>query len=184
MRWPAGIALILTCLAAPQMARADEDASAWTKAGHGLAQIWNEGSNDFYLPFHTHHMRYAYSREKIDSYQEHPFGLGFGRSLYEDGVWRGVYLMGFQDSHFKPSYMLGYAHQWLWQPTPEWRVGGGLTAFLMTRADIGHYTPFPGILPTASAGYRHVSVETAYVPGGRGAGNLLFFWARIELDRK
>ena len=92
--------------------------------------------------------------------------------------------MGFQDSHFKPSYMVGYAHQWLWQPTLDWRMGGGLTAFLMTRADIGHYTPFPGILPMASVGYKAVSVETAFVPGARGAGNLLFFWARIELDRK
>ena len=154
------------------------------RARDGLQSIWNEGRNDFYLPFHTHHLRSAYDREKIDSYQENPVGIGFGRSLYEDGLWRGVYAMSFQDSHFKPSYMLGYAHQWLWQPAQDFRVGGGLTAFVMMRADIGHYTPFPGLLPTASIGYKAFSIETTFVPGTRGAGNILFFWGRIELDRK
>ncbi|MEO1766507.1 lipid IV(A) palmitoyltransferase PagP [Thiobacter aerophilum] len=178
-----GLTAVLAGLAALSAAHA-EDVSAWARARERLATIWNEGSNDFYLPFHTHHLRFAYSREKIDSYQENPVGFGYGRSLYEDGVWRGLYAMGFQDSHFKPSYMVGYGQQWLWQPMPEWRVGGGFTTFLMTRADIGHYTPFPGILPMASVGYRQLSVEAAYVPGARGAGNLLFFWARIELDRQ
>jgi hypothetical protein len=179
----ARFAFVLTALATACPAAADDE-SPWIKARDGLTNIWQEGTNDFYLPFHTHHLRSAYDREKIDSYQENPLGFGFGRSLYEEGLWRGVYLMAFQDSHYKPSYMLGYGHQWLWQPTKDWRVGGGLTAFFMARADIGHYTPFPGILPTASIGYKAFSIETTYVPGGRGAGNILFFWGRIELDRK
>lgn len=160
------------------------DKPLFERASDGIASIWRDGANDFYLPFHTHHLRSAYDREKIDSYQENPVGFGFGRSLYEEGLWRGVYAMAFQDSHFKPSYMLGYGHQWLWQPARDFRVGGGLTAFVMMRADIGHYTPFPGLLPTASIGYKAFSIETTYVPGGRGAGNILFFWSRIELDRK
>lgn len=178
--WAAtGAGLVAAMLAT---AAAAED-GVFTRAREGIAHIWQEGRDDLYLPFHTHHLRFAYSREKIDSYQENPVGLGYGRSLYEDGVWRGLYAMGFQDSHFKPSYMLGYGHQWLWQASPDLRAGGGFTAFVMTRADIGHYTPFPGLLPTASLGWRAVSLEAAYVPGSRGAGNLLFFWGRIELDR-
>ncbi len=154
------------------------------RAAQGLGHVWEAGRPDLYLPLHTHHLRYAYDRERIDGYQEDPPGFGFGRSLEEDGQWRGLYGMAFQDSHFKPSYILGYGHRWLWQPAEHWRVGGGLTAFLMARSDIGHYLPFPGVLPTASLAYRAVSVETAFVPGSRGAGNILFFWARIELDRQ
>ena len=154
------------------------------RARDGVTNIWNEGTNDFYLPLRTHHLRFAYDRNKIDGYQEQPLGIGFGRSLYEEGLWRGLYVLAFQDSHFKPSYMAGYAHQWLWKPAQDFRVGGGLTAFVMARSDIGHYTPFPGLLPTASIGYKNVSIETTYVPGTRGAGNILFFWGRIELDRK
>lgn len=178
-----GVPLVLMCALCAGPARA-EGQSLWTQARQELFRIWNEGGHDIYLPFHTHHLRFAYDREKIERYQENPLGLGYGRSLEQNGVWRGVYFMGFQDSHFKPSYMLGYGRQWLWQAGEHWRAGGGLTVFLMTRADIGHYTPFPGILPTATLGWRNLSLEATYVPGSRGAGNLLFFWGRIELDRK
>ena len=175
--------MLLLAVAATVPAHAADGESMFDKTRDSIADIWNTGANDIYLPFHTYHLRSAYDRDKINGYQENPPGLGFGRSKYENGVWRGLYVMGFQDSHFKPSYMAGYGHQWLWQPAPDWRVGGGLTAFVMTRADIGHYTPFPGILPTASIGYKRLSVETAFVPGTHGAGNLLFFWGRIQFDR-
>lgn len=178
----ARFAFALTLLVAAWSALA-EDASVFERARDGVMSIWKDGDNEFYLPFQTYHLRSAYDRGKIDHYKENPLGFGFGRSKYEDGVWHGLYVMGFQDSHFKPSYMAGYVHQWLWQPSKDWRVGGGLTAFLMTRADIGHYTPFPGILPTASIGYKNVSIETTFVPGPHGAGNIFFFWGRIELDR-
>lgn len=174
----------LQLLGAAAWAHGAEGNGLWARGRDTVARIWQEGDSDFYLPLHTHHLRFAYDRAKIDSYQENPLGLGYGRSLYQDGVWRGLYLMGFQDSHYKPSYMLGYGHQWLWQPAPDWRVGGGFTAFVMTRADIGHDTPFPGVLPMASLGWRVASLEMAYVPGTRGAGNILFFWGRIELDRQ
>jgi hypothetical protein len=183
MRWLARSTFVLVAVVTTPLAWADEP-SVFEKAHDGLVDIWQTGSNDLYLPFHTYHMRFAYDQAKIDSYQENPPGIGFGRSKFRsNGDWHGIYAMGFQDSHFKPSYMVGYAYQRFWHPATDWRVGGGLTAFVMTRADIAHYTPFPGVLPMASIGYKHVSVETAYVPGKQGAGNILFFWGRIEFGR-
>jgi hypothetical protein len=126
-------------------------------------------------------MRFAYTREKINSYQENPPGLGIGRGLYDsDGDWKGIYAMGFQDSHFKPMWMAGYAYETFWHPGGNWKLGAGYTAFLATRSDIGNYTPFPGILPVASVRYRQVSIETAYIPGGKGYGNVLFFWGKYR----
>lgn len=66
----------------------------WARGRDTVARIWQAGDSDFYLPLHTHHLRFAYERAKIDSYQENPLGLGYGRSLYQDGIWRGLYCCG------------------------------------------------------------------------------------------
>ncbi len=161
-------------------------ASSWYEPMvRGVQDIWNDGRHELFVPFHTHHLRFAYSDEKIDGYQEHPVGFGYGRGKFtEDGLVRhGLFGMGFQDSHYKPSYMLGYGRQWFWRPGGGLRIGGGFTAFLMTRSDIASYWPFPGILPMASVGYRDVSLEAAYVPGGEGYGNVVFIWGRFTFDR-
>ena len=60
------------------------------------------------------------------------------------------------------------------------KAGLGYTAFLTTRSDIGHYTPIPGILPIASLEYGKVSLDATYVPGGKGFGNILFFWGKFH----
>lgn len=152
------------------------------RAEDQLAAIYDKGNPELYLPFHTHHLRFAYSREKVDSFQENPVGLGIGRGIYSsDGDWRGIYAMGFQDSHFKPSWMVGYGYKTFWHPSDEWKVGVGYTAFLMARTDMGHYTPFPGILPLASVSYKNLGIETAYLPGGKGNGNILFFYGKYEI---
>jgi hypothetical protein len=179
-RWVLILLSVATLGASPAVA---DELSRIEKARNGLADIWQTGSSDLYLPFRTHHLRFAYDRDKIDRYDERPFGLGYGRSKFDrDGDWHGLYAIEFQDSHFKPNYMAGYAFQTFWRSTADWRVGGGLTAFLMTRPDIAHYTPFPGVLPVGSVSYKNVSLETAYLPGGRNVGNILFFWGRIHLE--
>lgn len=148
-----------------------------------VVDVWRTGASDIYVPFLTYHLRFAYDREKINTYDEYPVGLGYGRSKFDaDGNWHGLYAIGFQDSHYKPNYMAGYGFQKIWRPAADWRAGAGLTAFLMMRTDIAHYTPFPGVLPVASIGYKSVSLETAYVPGGHNVGNVLFVWGRIRLE--
>jgi hypothetical protein len=174
--------LLLAALAGAPPALADEP-SWFDKAGDRLADTWRNGASDLYLPFHTHHMRSTYNSSQIDGYQEKPYGLGYGRSKFDgDGDWNGVYAMGFQDSHYKPSYVAGYTFLKIWRPAADWRIGGGFTAFVMTRSDVAHYIPFPGVLPVGSIGYRNVSVEVSYVPGGGGAGNVLFFWGRMRFE--
>lgn len=142
-----------------------------------------EGTPEFYLPMHTYHMRWAYSREKIDSFQEDTFGLGYGHGRFDaKGNWHGLYVMGFQDSHFKPEWLAGYGWKTYWHLDENIKLGLGYTAGFTTRSDIGHYTPVPVILPIGSIDYRAASLETAYVPGGKGFGNILFFWLKWHTD--
>ena len=178
--WADSLSAAALAIALPAFA---EDPSWLDKTKAHLGDLWQNGAGEVYVPLHTHHLRNAYDRSKIAGYQETPYGLGYGRGkLDADGDWAGMHVMAFQDSHFKPSYVAGYTFEKIWRPVADWRVGGGYTAFLMTRSDVGHYVPFPGVLPVASIGYKSASVEMTYVPGGGGAGNVLFFWSRLRFE--
>ena len=149
-----------------------------------VANAYDHGQWEFYLPLRTHHLRSKYSQEQIDSYQETPYGFGVGRGLYnERGNWEGVFAMGFQDSHFKPSYTAGYSWKAIWRPFEDTRVGLGYMAGLMTREDIANYFPFPIVVPVASLAYKNLSLETTFIPGAAGAGNIFFIWAKWELGK-
>ena len=179
-RWVAALS-VSAALGAPP-AVADEE-SAFGKAGNYLAGIWHNGASDLYLPLYTYHVHSTYSQEQISQYQTTPYGLGYGRSKFDqDGDWHGLYAMTFQDSHYKPSYIAGYAFQKYWRPNADWRIGGGITAFVMARSDTWHYTPFPGALPVGSIAYKDVAIEASYVPGVKGAGNVLLFWGRYHFQ--
>ncbi len=170
--------------AAPAMRSGDSDKNWLQRLWSPVDNAYSNGATEIYLPFHTHHVRRAYAADKIATYQEHPWGLGVGRGLYnEKGNWEGVYALGFQDSHFKPQWMAGYSWKTFWRPSEDLRVGLGYTAFLMSRTDILHYVPFPGIVPVASLSYKNLSLETTYVPGGAGAGNIFFIWAKWEMGK-
>jgi lipid IVA palmitoyltransferase len=145
-----------------------------------MAKTWTEGDSDLYVPFHTYHIRSSYSKEKIDSFEEDTWGVGYGRSRYIDGNWDGWYGMGFRDSHGKFEPIVGYAHQWMWGAQDGLHAGLGYTVFITARSDIMHYTPFPGALPLASINYNKFSINTTYVPGGEGNGNIFFFWSRLN----
>ncbi|OGA21595.1 MAG: hypothetical protein A3H34_03670 [Betaproteobacteria bacterium RIFCSPLOWO2_02_FULL_67_19] len=179
-RWIATLLSAAALVAPPAFADAP---GWWQRTRDHLADVWQTGSGDIYVPFRTHHLRSAYSREQIDHYQEAPLGFGYGRSKFDgDGDWQGLYAMVYQDSHFKPNYAAGYAYQSFWRPARDWRIGGGATVFLMTRPDILHYTPFPVLLPIGSVAYRNFALEATFVPGAGGAGNVLFVWGRFHLD--
>ncbi|HTJ97213.1 MAG TPA: lipid IV(A) palmitoyltransferase PagP, partial [Rhodocyclaceae bacterium] len=153
MRYLITLACLLG-LANTTVLAAEDDASWFERSWNSVAETYTKGSSELYVPARTYHLRSAYSREKIDSYQENPHGLGYGRGHYDDkGNWSGVYAMGFQDSHFKPEWMVGYSWKAMWGDPSSWHTGLGYTAFLTTRADIGRYTPVPGLLPVASVGY-------------------------------
>ena len=156
--------------------------NAWDTAGQHLSDIWTKGDVELYVPFWSYHLPFAYSAEKRASYTEYPAGGGLGKGWYNaSGNWEGVYVMGFQDSHAQPMYMAGYGWVPTWNPINEQsRIGVGATVFLFMRSDINGYAPTPGILPMATVGYGPVDVQVAYIPGGEGNGNVLFWWAKYS----
>jgi hypothetical protein len=174
---------LLSMASSPATAGSNAFYDGFSRAADEVATTAREGTSEFYAPVHTYHMRWAYTQEKIDSYQENTFGLGYGRGRFDEkGNWHGVYAVGFQDSHFKPEWLAGYGWKTYWNLGPETKVGLGYTAGLTARSDLGHYTPVPVLLPIGSIDYRNVSLESAFVPGGKGYGNILFFWLKWRLD--
>jgi hypothetical protein len=150
--------------------------TAWTH----VKDTWREGDIEAYVPFLSYHLPFAYTAEKRAEYNEFPAGFGIGKGRYnKSGNWEGMYAMGFRDSHGDPSYMVGYG----WVPTwnigkSEVKAGVGLTGFLMSRKDYFGGVPFPGVLPVASIGYKNLTAQAAYIPGGQGYGNVLFVWGK------
>ena len=158
--------------------------SWWEYVWDPLVNVYDNGSLELYLPFETYHSRDTYTQEQIDSYQEKPLGFGIGRGLYnEKGNWEGIFAMGFQDSHFKPSYTAGYEWKATWRPVEDVRLGLGYLAGLMSREDVANYVPFPIVFPVASVGYKNFSIEGTYIPPVGGKGNVMFLWAKWELGK-
>ena len=74
-----------------------------------FSQIWDDskyalncGNNDLYIPVLTWHNRLFYDDEHIDRYNEEPWGIGYGRSFWDENEWHGVYAMVFEDSNYHP----------------------------------------------------------------------------------
>lgn len=154
-----------------------------TQVGDGVAERWHKsmaGDNELYIPFETWHNRATYSREAINSFNENPWGLGFGKGYHDDaGNWQGFYAMIFKDSHMKWQPVAGYGSTWDWYTdSRSWHAGVGYTVFITARNDIMNYIPFPGVLPLVSAGYKNFTVQGTYIPGKSGRGNVAFFWAK------
>ncbi|WP_374625529.1 lipid IV(A) palmitoyltransferase PagP [Pandoraea sp.] len=172
----------------PQAALADDapgGISTWTGAiVDEVRDVATQGASELYVPLHTHHLRFAYPREKIDQYNENPWGLGYGRVLSDgrNGS-RMLYAMAFKDSHNDWSPMAGYGRIWNIANAGPVRLGLGYTVFLMSRSDTLGGVPFPGALPLAEIGVGRASVATAYVPGGKGNGNVLFIFGRYTFGK-
>ena len=149
----------------------------------GLHQIWFEGKNEVFIPSYAWHNRYYYSREKIGNYNENPWGLGFGKSFYDEHHnWHSLYAMAFLDSHKNVEPFVGYAFAKI-IPLGEYAsIGPGLTLGLTSRPDILHSIPFPGVLPLVSMTYRRASMTFIYIPGSHNIGNVLFIVARWVLN--
>ena len=176
-----------TMVASPTTATAEpvrDDRSWYKRMWDPLANAYSNGGWEFYLPLVTYHLRSMYTPEKIANFQERPLGFGVGRGVYDEkGNWDGVYGMAFQDSHFKPMYMLGYGWKSIWRPAEDVRLGLGFAGGLMSRTDIFHYVPFPAVLPMASVAYKNFNLEGIFLPGSKGNGNIFFIWAKWELGK-
>ena len=155
---------------------AESALSSWSKSTKlRLGQIWKEGETELYLPTYAWHNRYKYSRNRIDRYNEIPWGGGFGKSLYDEkGNWHGIFAFAFLDSHKNVEPVVGYAYLKVSHLSEHFSIGGGYTLLATARPDILHNIPFPGALPWVSVRYRHASLSSTYVPGSRNVGNVLF----------
>ncbi|MEI2416905.1 lipid IV(A) palmitoyltransferase PagP [Orrella sp. JC864] len=178
---PALCCLALAGAAPPSLAGPCEGRPGWMQpACQRLAQVWQQGSNDLYLTGYAWHNRWTYTREKVDSFRELAWGAGWGKGLYdEDGDWHGLYAMAFLDSHSDWQPIAGYGFQKIGRIGAQGRVGAGYTVFLTSRSDMFGRLPFPGALPLVSAGYRNADLYATYIPGGRGAGNVLFMFGKV-----
>lgn len=173
-------ALLALCVSTWTYAAEPATAGWADSAVNHLQSLWETGQSELYLPFHAHHVRSNYTREEIAEYRENTWGLGYGRSRYNaDGNWEGVYGMVFLDSNSDIEPIVGYGYQWsAGQPT-GFHAGGGYTAMVTARARFAHYFPIPGVLPMGSVGYDKVNLNTTFVPGWGGFGQIFFFWSTV-----
>ena len=155
------------------------------RAKNRLKQIWHEGNNDLYVTGYAWHNRYLYSKERLalGNYNEHAWGGGFGKGLYdEDGDWQSLYAIVFLDSHTNIEPWAGYAFLKNRQLSKNVRVGGGFTLALTMRPDIFNGYPFPAATPLVSVSYKRLALFAAYVPGHQDIGNILFMFARWSFE--
>lgn len=154
----------------------------WSNIKNTLSSTWAADSYELYLPVNTWHNRHYYSQEKIDGYNEQPWGMGIGKYRYdEDGDWHGIYAMAFADSHSKIQPVAGYAFQKMWYPSNNIRLGAGYTLGLTLREDF-NYMPLPVIAPLASVEYKQLALQSTYIFGGKGNGNILFTWIKWQVN--
>jgi hypothetical protein len=182
--WIRAAAAFVTIAAAGTSHAVAEEAKGWfADAWDNVARTYDDGKAELYVPIYTWHLPFAYTREKINQYDNLPWGLGYGHGRIDDkGNWHGVYAVGFKDSHFKPEWMVGYGWKTFWPMGDETKLGLGFTAGLTTRSDYGHYSPVPYILPVGSIERGRLSLNAAYVPGGKGNGNVVFFFTQWRFD--
>ncbi len=180
---PLSLLLAYSILFASTAATAEEPVgnSAWANIKDTLSQTWRSPNYELYIPVNVWHNRHYYDDEDIDDFNERPWGLGVGKYRYdEDGDWHALYGMVFQDSHNDLEPIGGYAFQKMWRPTDNFRLGAGYTIGVTMRQDM-HYLPIPIILPLFSVEYKEIAVQSTYVPGGEGHGNILFTWLRWQM---
>lgn len=156
-------------------------ASRWQEFQKTLDDTWRSNQYELYVPLNMWHNRSRYSPQKIASFNEDPWGFGIGKYRYDaDGDWHALYAMAFLESHNDIEPIAGYAFQKTWRPAGALRLGAGFTLGVTARADY-RYIPFPILLPLVSLEYGRLAIQSTYIPGGVGNGNVLFTWLRWQM---
>lgn len=146
-----------------------------------LQRILSEGHKELYLTGYAWHNRFTYSKERWQHYNENAWGGGIGKSVYDEkNNWHGLYAFAFLDSHRQIEPIAGYAYLKMAYINPAFKLGGGFSVFITSRADYFNHIPFPGALPWLSLSFQRLSLSATYVPG-HSTGNVLFVFARWVL---
>jgi len=138
-------------------------ASWWETKKGDLRATWESENYSVLIPFNIYHVRATYDREKIEQYNEMPWGLGLERYHIDEYRNRhSFYVLGFADSweDFQP--VIGYS----WEKNfyyHDARFGIGYSAMVTGRRK-NSYFPIPGLVPVASIGYKAVAIQTTWVP--------------------
>ncbi len=178
--------LSLPCLASEDPPVPPEEPGVLQRFGERLNQVWHSSSYDLYVPLYTWHNRFMYDDEHINRYNENPWGLGLGKSIFdEDGDSHLLYAMGFMDSnnYFEP--IVGYAFLKNWYPDGNrdgWRLGAGFTLSVTGRHEYS-YIPLPLPLPVVGVGYGRFDIQATYIPGTYNDGNVLFACVRWRFGK-
>ena len=153
---------------------------SWSKhACHRFHQIWTQGDTELYLTGYSWHNRYTYEKAKLSRYNELAWGGGLGKGFYdEDGDWHGISAFAFLDSHKNIEPVAGYAFIKILHLNENTRLGAGYSVLVTARPDIFHNIPFPGALPWLFFNYRKATLCATYIPGAKGAGNVLFLMSK------
>ena len=147
-----------------------------------LGTVYDQGGTELLAPGYTWHDPGTYTEAKRATLNSHAWGIGFSRNLEDAGGNQELlYAMVFSDSHYNAEPIAGYAKQWNWHPFGgEFRIGGGYTVAVTSRADIMRNVPFPIALPVASVGYGKLTLYGTMLPRFNGSpnnGNVAFFFA-------
>ncbi len=175
------VTLLLTLLPSLNVLADTTSTGLWDDVKNTLSETWNAKDYELYVPVNTWHNRAFYDKEKIDGYNEQPWGLGIGKYRYDtDGDWHGVYAMAFADSHNQVEPIVGYGFQKMWHAQNGFRLGAGYTVGVTMREDF-NYVPLPVVAPIASIEYKQLSLQSTYIFGGNGNGNILFTWLKWQI---
>lgn len=177
------LAGLLGTASLPALALECADAGWLAKGCQRVVSTYENGRNEVMVSGYAYHFRNTYSEEKLKELNEEAYGGGLGRYVEdEDGDLHNVYGLVFKDSHKKAQMMLGYGYQ-TYAGSGDFKAGIGFTAFLVSRPDIYHSLPIPGILPMASLRYKQAALMFSFVPklsqGTTGNGNVLFAFTRF-----
>jgi|APCry1669188970_1035186.scaffolds.fasta_scaffold96902_1 lipid IVA palmitoyltransferase len=177
------ITLLAMVVSATSYAEEPTKSGVWSDVQDSLSQTWQSKDYELYIPVNTWHNRSYYSAEKIASFNEQPWGLGLGKyRLDAEGDWHGIYAMAFLDSHSKIEPIVGFGFQKIWSPTDLIHLGLGYTAGVTLRNNSNYLLPIPVVAPLLSIGYKDLAVQSTYIIGGEGNGNVLFTWLRWRLE--
>lgn len=166
----------------PEKIELTKDSNLWEQLKHNFSSTWESDNSELYIPVSTWHNRLTYSNEKIQSYNEIPWGIGYGKYRFDaKNNWHSIYAMVFMDSHNKMEPIAGYGYQKMWIPgnIDEWRFGAGFTLSATARHEY-YYIPMPLVLPLISIEYSRLSLQSTYIPGTHNNGNVLFTWLRWQ----
>lgn len=184
--WLAGIlALSMASAASSCLALECSGMGSWLNAAcQRVDDTFSTGTPDLYFSGYTWHDPATYDEDKRKTFNDHAWGLGFGRHTTDaQGNDDIVYGMVFSDSHYKPELLTGYARLWFAPVAGQLSVAAGYTAGLTSRRDIFGGIPFPIVLPLAAVRYDKLSVMGTFIPkvgGGFNHGNVAFFFGRYE----